>query len=172
MIFLYRRNEVSNYIISETKGEQKWTTSETNGERWKEGGKRTGERHRRSEGGLSVLFARRAVIEYRYSQSRGACRRADAKINEPITEVDSRLLVSRAYVYGMQARIRVRELVLLVSLESAKGSFKTDERATVIRKKSCACFFFTKAGIRKRIVSHGSLERRFIAFDDPRRCIY
>lgn len=57
-----------------------------------EGEKRSvSERHCRSEGGLSVLFARRAVIEYRYSQFRGACRRADAKINEPITEVDSLL---------------------------------------------------------------------------------
>lgn len=54
--------------------------------------KRTDERQRRFEGGLSVLFAQRAVIEYRYSQSRGVCCRADAKINEPITKVDSRLL--------------------------------------------------------------------------------
>lgn len=77
------------------RNEERTKISDERGGDWdrQEGEKRSvGERHRRSEGGLSVLFARRAVIEYRYSQSRGACRRADAKINEPITEVDSRLL--------------------------------------------------------------------------------
>lgn len=45
-----------------------------------------------SEGGLSALFARRATIEYRYLQFHKPRLRADAKINEPITEVDTRLV--------------------------------------------------------------------------------
>lgn len=158
MIFLYRCNEVSNYIgdaTSETtNGEQKWATSETDRD-GKRVGTRTGERHRRSEGGLSVLFARRAVIEYRYSQSREACRRADAKINEPITEVDSRLLLSLSLALMCTACKRAYVYALLVSLESTKSSFKTDERATVIRKKSCAPVFFCESGTVSVIRKHG-----------------
>lgn len=88
-----RYRTTSRYVSEERNEERTKISGERGGLGQEEGEKRSvSERHRRSEGGLSVLFARRAVIEYRYSQSHGACRRADAKINEPITEVDSRLL--------------------------------------------------------------------------------
>lgn len=88
-----RYRTTSRHVSEERNEERTKISGERGGLGQEEGEKRSvDERHRRSEGGLSVLFARRAVIEYRYSQSHGACRRADAKINEPITEVDSRLL--------------------------------------------------------------------------------
>lgn len=120
----------------EMKGEQKWATNEMKWDRKKEKSDRRTKGIRRSEGGLSVLFARRAVIEYRYSQSRGACRRADAKINEPITEVESRLLCLCVW------HASAHTCALLVSPESTKGSFKTDERGTVIRKNWKKFFLF------------------------------
>lgn len=56
--------------------------------------KKQRQRHRNSKGGLSALFVREAAIEYRYLQFREPRLRPHAKINEPITEVGTRLVPS------------------------------------------------------------------------------